>query len=135
MCPQLNGPLVRKACLLRKACFCGVSARRNPTKKLMCKISPSAGLTDLHCKLQAEYHCKLFYMTDNSRCALIHCHRPDLIDYDKLDKVNPPPCRLRLYLFYFPVVDRPPWQHASRFPNSSRPSRYSCSLLLSSACQ
>jgi hypothetical protein len=28
--------------------------------------------------------------TPESRCALIHCHRPELLDYDKLNKVSLP---------------------------------------------
>ena len=63
----------------------------------MSKISLSAGLTDLHCLFFHDYRLALI-RSRSFRCALIHCHRPDLIDYDKLDKVDH-----RLKWYFVPV--------------------------------
>ena len=42
-------PQVKKVSPLKKACCSGVSGRRRHIKKLMSKIFPLAGLTDLRC--------------------------------------------------------------------------------------
>jgi hypothetical protein len=79
---------VRKVCLPKRASYSGVSARQSHTKKLMCGISLPVGRMGLPCLFflcslrMSHPHCLL------RRCALIHCHRPDLLDYDKLDKVR-----------------------------------------------
>jgi hypothetical protein len=38
--------------------------------------------------VRALMHLLLLPLIISDRCALIHCHRPDLLDYDNLDKVN-----------------------------------------------
>ena len=47
-------------------------------------ISLEVGMTGLHCEISRERH---GYDTANGKsCALLDIHRPDLIDYEKLDK-------------------------------------------------
>lgn len=83
-------------------------------------------------------------LLDVLRCALIHHHRPELLDYDALDKVSrlplisptsqPRSSSLRS-LLSLPVRTRT--KHRARFPDSSGTSRYPCALkfLLTSWCQ
>ena len=82
-------PKAKKASLRKKGYSSGVNARRNLTKKSTCRISHIVGLMGLHCSCAFSY--PLLILTEISiflRCALIHCHRPDLLDYNKLDKVS-----------------------------------------------
>jgi hypothetical protein len=82
-------PKAKKASLRKKGYSSGVNARQNLTKKSTCRISHIVGLMDLHCSCAFLYPLliltKIFIFL---RCALIHCHRPDLLDYNQLDKVS-----------------------------------------------
>ena len=56
----------------------------------MSKTFLRAGPTGLHC-MYLRLICDFARASPTGRCcrcALIHCHRPDLLDYDKLDKVR-----------------------------------------------
>ena len=81
----------KKASPQKKDYSFGVNARRNLMKKSMYKISHTVGLMDLPCSC-AFMSLSLGILTESVylllRCALIHCHRPDLLDYNKLDKVG-----------------------------------------------
>jgi len=53
----------------------------------MCKTSRIVGLMVSLCMWNSSSQNLLMdLISSNIRCALIHCHRPDLLDYDMLDK-------------------------------------------------
>ena len=58
----------------------------------MSKTFLRAGPTGLHCTYLQLYLIGDFARASQTgrygRCALIRCHRPDLPDYDKLDKIR-----------------------------------------------
>src|SRR5690242_9196361 len=51
--------------------------------RLRCGTFPRAGTTVWHCGFTSKY---LGYTLTSDSCALLDIHRPDLIDYDSLDK-------------------------------------------------
>lgn len=75
---------VKKVCQQRRAFCSGVNARLRLTTMSMCKIFHTAGQMGSLCAYSVCWveGCRL----TGRRCALIHCHRPDLLDYDKLNK-------------------------------------------------
>lgn len=53
----------------------------------MCRTSRIVGLMVSLCVWNSSSQNLLMdLISSNIRCALIHCHRPDLLDYDMLDK-------------------------------------------------
>lgn len=79
-----TSPTVKRVCPQKRVFFFGVSERLSRMKKLMFRTSRIVGLT------VSPVRPKFSMITPVSdaykRCALIHCHRPDLLDYDSLDK-------------------------------------------------
>ena len=77
---------VKKVFERRKGCYFGVNGRQNHTKKWTYRTFHIVGRMGSLCASKLLYlFCIYLY---DYRCALIHCHRPDLLDYDKLDKVR-----------------------------------------------
>ena len=68
------------------ASYSGVSERRRHTQKLTSKTSHGVGQMAWHCQTHLIWIIVIYAYQYVSRCALIHCHRPDLIKYSELDK-------------------------------------------------
>ena len=114
----------KKAFLQKRAYYSGANARRRRTRKWTSKTFPRAGPMDSPCAFSPSsatlYECILTECC--RRCALIHCHRPDLLDYDKLDKVR---CAadLPFHGSYHPVTGRSTREHPPCTSSSGRAPR------------
>ena len=119
---------MRKVFQPKRVYSSGVSARHSLTKKWTFRTSRWVGQMDLLCKY---YTCVLSFtlMMGRYRCALIHSHRPELLDYDKLDKVRIPSRWYSPSNNTLPAV-RPSRKHPSCIWCSSRTSWNSGTLVV-----
>ena len=78
--------------LTQQQAYCsGVSARQRRTKKLTFRTSAIHGKMGWHCT-QTHPRGNHLSLTWIRSCALLHRHRPDLLDWNKLDKSDPHAC-------------------------------------------
>lgn len=80
--------LVKKGYLRRKVYSYGVNGKHSHMMRYPFKTLLTVGLTGLPCMLFLMTSLARQILIQTDRCALIHCHRPDLLDYNSLDKVH-----------------------------------------------
>lgn len=78
---------MRRVCPLKKGCCYGASVRQHRTKRSTCATLLIVGRMVLHCKAFVWWSLGCFKLI-LCRSALIHRHRPELLDYDSLNHVS-----------------------------------------------